>query len=158
MKILILVAVIFSFSLNPCFSQKDKEKIIANFDYIEYYPDSTIKEARKFNGTHLQGTTIEFNTAGEPVAIGRYKKGIKTGKWIYSSGTYSFFVLQKESPERIISLTENYDQYGDKIGAIRIKCVKSLESVVLEFYQGYDTLVNPKSVMPRICWSQYPNR
>lgn len=151
MKYLFLI--FFSFLLNPSFSQKDKVKILANFDYIEYYSDSTIKEARKFSG-NLDGTTIEFNASGEPVAIGNYKKGIKTGKWLYSDGSYDFFPEQKEKLIPQILLTENYDPEGNKTGSVRPGCGTGISLGIRDFYQKYLSLVNPKNLTRQSCWGQ----
>ncbi len=143
----LLTCLFFCLTFLTGFSQKDKEKILANFDYVEYYPDSTIKEARKFSGTNLEGTTVEFNTAGEPVAIGNYKKGMKTGRWIYSDGAYSFFVLQKKDPELKVCLTEKQDEAGNKTGELKDR----FEGILLwEFHQTYEVLLNPL-VRKRMC-------
>ncbi|MGV3612357.1 MAG: hypothetical protein ACO1N0_15470 [Fluviicola sp.] len=153
MKVLILLAL--SLTFGNAFSQKDKEKILANFDYVEYYPDSTIKEARKFSKTHLNGTTVEFNPEGEPIAIGNYKKGLKTGKWLYSNGSYSFHLNHKDIPELHVCLTEHYDDRGDKTGEVRTRDSGMLS---WEFQQEYERLLNPR-IMKRICnmWVSVPN-
>ena len=138
--------ILFFLFLQQGFSQKDKEKILANFDYVEYYPDSTIKEARKFNGTHLEGTTVEFNTTGKPVAIGEYKKGIKTGKWLYSDGSQSYFISYKIQG-RGIRLNENPDENGNKTGEIKTR-EQSIST--FEFHTIYQKLLNPYKVQ-KIC-------
>lgn len=149
------ICTLFLLSFLNCFSQKDRDKILANFDYIEYYADSTIKEARKFSKTHLEGTTIEFNTEGKPIAIGNYKKGMKTGKWLYSNGTYSFHLKYKFTPELSVCLTENQDEKGNKTGEVRTRD-SGMQS--WEFQQEYERLLNPR-IMKRICnmWVSVPN-
>jgi len=152
MKIISLIC--FLFFLLTAFSQKNKEKILANFDYVEYYPDSTIKEARKFNGINLEGTTVEFNEVGKPVAIGNYKKGKKTGNWIYYDGSSHFFEEKKYEFNSDLFSQPYYQPEERHTGSVRPGCGTGIGQAIGEFYTRYEALLNPENERKFSCWGQ----
>jgi|GEM_PF-1883072 len=145
MNKLMLVVVVFSFSLNPSFSQKDKEKILANFDYIEYYSDSTIRSAHKFNGASLERFTVEFNEVGMPVAMGNYKKGKRIGIWKYSDGSSDNFI--EENPSNLF-----YDFSKTRLaptekhhGGMMPGCGTGIYQARMGFQEKYQHLLNSET-------------
>lgn len=87
MKIAIIV-VILILNLSSTFAQDNKAGILRNFNYIEYYPDSTIRLAMNYKDFEPNGYCIEFDRSGNPTSIGKYAKWRKTGVWIKNDGTY----------------------------------------------------------------------
>lgn len=80
----------------PYFAQQDKQQIIAHFDFVTYYPDSTIKEAYTMVDLKVEGTMIEFDSLGEPAAIGQYKARKKVGAWICPDGSTHYYKEGKD--------------------------------------------------------------
>jgi hypothetical protein len=138
MKLLILL--FFSLILGTGFSQKDKEKILANFDYVEYYPDSTIRSAHQFTGATLERFTVEFNEVGMPVAMGNYQKGKRIGTWIFSNGSSSEYPEMKQdlNPGMVFILPENH-----KTGNLRPGCGTGTMQAIQHFRTKYQGLLNP---------------
>jgi hypothetical protein len=150
MKLIVLT--LFCIAFLSGFSQKDREKILTSFDYIAYYPDSTIQEARKFSGINLEGTTVEFDKLGKPVAIGHYKKGLKTGRWIYSDGTSDFFEEKKDLMNSNVLFQPYYTPEKRHTGSIVPGCGTGKYQAMQEFYQTYDTLIHSEDKIPFSCW------
>lgn len=99
MKFIVFLVAIFLF--RGASAQAQKNAILANFDSIAYYPDSTIESAYKVRKGKAHGYAIEFDSLGRPVAIGKYVKGEKDGGWLlrngwmdfYENGTYDGFAI-----------------------------------------------------------------
>lgn len=68
------------------FAQEDKYLIIASFDKIEYYSDSTIKCVYTVKKGVSHGYSIEFDSTGTAIRIGKYKRGFKHGNWYWNNG------------------------------------------------------------------------
>nr|WP_294858603.1 hypothetical protein [uncultured Fluviicola sp.] len=134
----------FSFMLNTSFSQKDKEQILAHFDYVDYYPDSAIRSAHKFTGISLERFTVKFNEAGMPVAMGNYKKSKRIGIWIYSDGSSDNFIEEKPNDlfydfsRNQLNPTEKY--HGDMMPG----CGTGMYQARMKFKQKYQNLFDPK--------------
>jgi len=92
-----VITIFLSIILQTSIAQQDKQKIIAHFDFVTYYPDSTIKEAYTMVGLTVEGTLIEFDSLGEPVAIGLYKARKKEGDWKYPDGSTHYFKKGKDA-------------------------------------------------------------
>jgi len=82
---LLLFLIAFTLTV-PANAQPGKTKILRCFDVYEYYPDSTIKAAYHVKNGKYNDYAIEYDTTGAPAKIGIYKKGKKSGNWLYSSG------------------------------------------------------------------------
>ena len=108
---LLLTAV---FASTVLFGQTDKKKIISSFDKVEYYPNSIIKCAYKIKKGLYNGYAIEFDSTGQVKAIGKYKKGLKTGTWQFRYCTYTTY---KKGQQGLISVI-NYDYIPEKQKAI----------------------------------------
>lgn len=134
-SLLILFSVLFYFN---GFSQVEKEKIRAGFDYFEYYPDSTIKAAHRYTGVSLERFVVEFNATGMPVAMGKMKKGKKSGKWIYSDGSCDVF--DEKSPG-----LWNYNSKTASSGSMRPGCGTGIFQAKKEFNDTYQELLKPQS-------------
>lgn len=86
------IAVLFAmFCVSFVFAQNDdKVKYEKKGDLVEatiYNDDGSIEQHGFFKDKKLHGTWTYFNTEGKKVAIGNYKLGVKTGKWLfYSNG------------------------------------------------------------------------
>jgi hypothetical protein len=133
--------ILFFLFLQQGFSQKDKEKILANFDYVEYYPDSTFRAAHKFTGVTLERYTVEFNEVGMPVAIGNYQKGIKVGNWCYSDGSFD------EYDEKFSNLytPQSFQNYQIKsTGSLYPGCGTGVTQAIKLFKQRYEEAINCK--------------
>lgn len=76
------LAIIFFMNYTFVFAQVDKEKIVRAFDKVEYYPNMTIKKVYSKKYFRYNGYAIEFDTLGNPIAIGEYWKGKKFSWWI----------------------------------------------------------------------------
>ncbi|WP_343634129.1 hypothetical protein [Fluviicola sp.] len=127
-----------------CFSQKDREKILANFDYVEYYPDSTIRAAHKFIHITVERFTVEFNEAGMPVAMGKYQKGKQVGEWIYSNGSSRIFPKFVNHDNPIIVAYDPYDPTDHRTGNIRPGCGTGMMQAIQAFREKYESLLNPE--------------
>ncbi len=125
------------------FSQKDKEKILANFDYVEYYPDSTIRSAHQFIGFTLERVSIEFNEAGMPVAIGNYQKGKRVGEWIYSDGSVTIFPKLSAIENPTVIAFDPYDPTDHRTGSLRPGCGTGTMQAIQNFKAKYQSLINP---------------
>jgi len=108
------------------FGQVDKEKILSVFNEIEYYPDSTIKSACKTVNGQYNGYSIDFDSLGNPILIGKYKKGIPVGAWYASDGSMQIY--------------ENGEMAGDVIPGCGTGIVKAQK----EFQAMYQQLTNGK--------------
>lgn len=87
MKVRILLLFILLIQFSPSKAQENKENILRNFNYIEYYKDSTIKKAMNFKDFEPVGYCIEFDEFGAPLWIGQYKNWRKADVWLKSDGT-----------------------------------------------------------------------
>jgi hypothetical protein len=88
----ILLSVVYTlFFINTFSAQENKENILRNFNYIEYYKDSTIKKAMNFKDFEPVGYCIEFDNMGNPVTIGQYKSWNRFGNWLNADGTTSHY-------------------------------------------------------------------
>ncbi|PHR27759.1 MAG: hypothetical protein COA38_12875 [Fluviicola sp.] len=67
-------------------AQDNTDHVIAQFNTLEYYPDSTIKIAYNLKGNKIRGYSVEFNSTGRPIWIGKYRNGLKHGKWLQNDG------------------------------------------------------------------------
>jgi hypothetical protein len=131
----------FSLLLNSSFSQKDKEKILANFDYVDYYPDSTIRSAHKFTGVSLERFTVEFDKTGKPVSMGKYKKGAKIGSWTYSNGSFDIY----DDKFSTFYTPFKPDDYPIKSsGTFYPGCGTGVSQAIKLFNQQYDNLISYK--------------
>lgn len=134
------ICTVFVLLLSTCFSQQDKEKILMNFDYVEYYPDSTIRAAHKFIQT-VERFTVEFNEAGIPVAMGNYKKEVKVGSWYYSDGSFD------EYDEKFSNLysPQNFQNHQIKsTGSLYPGCGTGVSQAIKLFRQRYEETINCK--------------
>lgn len=84
-KFVILVAVLFSGIL---FAQQGKpvlepfgKKVKATY----FYENGQVQQEGYFENGKLEGRWISYNEAGEKIATGDYKAGVKTGKWFFWS-------------------------------------------------------------------------
>lgn len=133
----------FSLFLLHGFSQKDREKILANFDYVEYYPDSTIRAAHKFIHITVERFTVEFNEAGMPVAMGKYQKGKQVGEWIYSNGSSRIFPKFINHDNPITVAYAPYDPTDHRTGNLRPGCGTGEMQAKQAFKDKYESLLNP---------------
>lgn len=127
------------------FSQKDKEKILANFDYVEYYPDSTFRAAHKFKGATLTRFTVEFNEVGIPVAMGNYYKGARRGIWIYSNGSSTDYTETKNESLNPLFVQVDFDDINKRSGATVPGCGTGTMQAIQHFSEKYQSLLNPDS-------------
>ncbi len=86
-----LVLLLGTFLFRDASAQAEKKAILANFDSIVYYPDSTIENAYTMRKGKAHGYAIEFDSLGLPVAIGKYVKGEKDGGWLLRNGWMDFY-------------------------------------------------------------------
>lgn len=89
-KILLFLAVIFT--AGTTFSQTEpkltlnKENNLIEATY--YHTNGKVSQKGTFNlDKKLHGKWISYNEEGEKISIGNYTNGIKTGKWVFWSGT-----------------------------------------------------------------------
>ena len=78
------------------FAQENQAGIKRNFNYIEYYPDSTIKRALNFENYEPVGYCIEFDNMGKPLTIGEYKSWDRFGEWLNADGTTTHYTEKFE--------------------------------------------------------------
>lgn len=140
MKYLFLI--FFSFLRNSSFSQKDKEKILANFDYVKYYQDSTIRSAHKFEFT-MEWFTVEFNEAGVPVAMGNYQNEKKVGEWVYSDGSHQLFPKLRANMDPNTIIFDQYDPADKRTESLRPRYEADVLRDKQEFQKKYQHLLNP---------------
>ena len=119
----VLILTFLCLMSQPYFAQQDKQQIMANFDFVTYYPDSTIKEAYTMVDLKVEGTMIEFDSLGKPAAIGQYKARKKVGAWIYPDGTSRIF------------------KNGKDFGEIRPGCGTGMNLAREEFRKLYASLI-----------------
>jgi hypothetical protein len=136
---------LFSLFFSNSFSQEDKASILAHFDYVEYYPDSTIQAAYNYTGVYLERFAVEFSTIGKPVAMGIYQKGKRTGKWIYADGSSDYFLEKPDRSSFSYSLTERTNSAGNRTGSIHPGCGTGKYQATKEFYKAYDNLLTPQT-------------
>jgi hypothetical protein len=139
------ICTVFVLLLSPCFSQPDKEKILANFDYVEYYPDSTIRTAHKFTGATLTRFTVEFNEVGIPVAMGNYYKGVRRGIWIYSNGSSTDYTETKNENLNPLFVQIDFDDVNKRSGSTLPGCGTGTMQAIQHFREEYQSLLNPES-------------
>lgn len=84
-KLGILVAVLFS---GVIFAQDAKpvlepfgKKVKATY----FYENGQVQQEGYFENGKLEGIWISYNEAGDKIATGEYKAGVKTGKWFFWS-------------------------------------------------------------------------
>ncbi len=137
----LLTFLFFGLIFGNAFSQKDREKILANFDYVDYYPDSTIRSAHKFTGTSLERFTVEFNEIGMPVAMGKYKMGKRIDEWIYSDGSLTIFpdIKMEFYSNRVIIVPEH-----TRTGNLHPGCGTGRMQAQQEFRDKYQHLIDPE--------------
>jgi hypothetical protein len=86
MKHLIAI-IIFAFLFLSTFAQKDRENLLQYFDKVDIYPKTKIlRTAYKVKDGKFEGYAVDFNEKGEPILIGQYKAGIRTGEWLMPNG------------------------------------------------------------------------
>jgi len=68
-------------------AQKLKGNLISSFDSIEYYSNDTIKAVYQTKKEMPKGYSIEFDSTGKALKIGKYSNGKKTGYWLWENGT-----------------------------------------------------------------------
>lgn len=88
----IVVLLVFALVSTSAFAQKEKElKLNEETNLIEatyYHDNGVISQEGTFNlEKKLHGKWISYNEEGEKISIGNYANGLKTGKWIFWSGT-----------------------------------------------------------------------
>lgn len=133
--------ILFLLFFQQCFSQKDKEKILTNFDYVEYYPDSTILAAHKFTEATLTRFTVEFNEAGIPIAMGKYKKGIKVGSWSYSDGSFDEY---DETFSNLYTPKSFQNHQIKSTSSLYPGCGTGITRAIKLFEQRYEEAINCK--------------
>ena len=136
------ICIMFLLSFQNCFSQKDKEKILANFDYIDYYPDSTIRAAHKLTFT-VDYFTVEFNVTGIPVAMGNTQDDEKVGEWIYSDGSVTIFPKLSAIENPTVIAFDPYDPTDHRTGSLRPGCGTGTMQAIQNFKAKYQSLLNP---------------
>jgi len=66
--------------------------IIKSFGIVDYFSDSTIKCAYKIKKRgYYNGYAVEFDSMGNAIRIGKYKKGEKNGSWQYNNGSVEIY-------------------------------------------------------------------
>lgn len=136
--------ILFLLFFQQCFSQKDKEKILANFDYVEYYPDSTIRAAHKFIHITVDRFTVEFNEAGMPVAMGKYQKGKQAGEWIYSNGSTRIFPKFINHDDPTVVAFDPYDPTDHRTRNLNPGYETDVSEIIKLFKQRYEEAINCK--------------
>ncbi|MDQ3108373.1 MAG: hypothetical protein M3R17_00630 [Bacteroidota bacterium] len=86
-----LIAILLLLFCEPLYAQQERQKIIAAFDSVIYYADSTIVCAYKTKHGRLNGYSIEFDSTGAAIYIGKYKNGYETGQWRCNDGSSTFY-------------------------------------------------------------------
>lgn len=84
-KILFFVLVLF---VGIAYSQDKKVKYEPKGDLVEatyYYNNGQVEQHGFFKDEKLHGTWKYYNEEGNEVAIGNYKEGKKTGKWVFKN-------------------------------------------------------------------------
>ena len=107
-----LKQILFIFGISLSFigsGQTSREKIIASFDTVIYYPDSTIKSAIHLKKGYYSGYTIEYGQTGK-ILVGKYKKGKPDGLWLYNDLSFLLYKKGKQKGEFV----PNYDFEGDR--------------------------------------------
>lgn len=137
----LITGLFFFLIFGNALSQKDRDKILANFDHIEYYPDSTIRSAGKYQFT-LDYFTVEFNKTGMPVAMGTIQKGEKVGEWIYSDGSHQFFPPLRGPEETTVVFAPN-DPTDNRTEALKPRSESEILRAKQEFQKKYEKLLNP---------------
>lgn len=56
------------------------------FDSIAFYADSTVRFIGMTRRGVLHGSSIEYDNVGTATAIGRYRRGMRSGAWIFRDG------------------------------------------------------------------------
>ena len=74
-----VLVIVMSYSNSQ--AQHSAHAITEHFNTIEWYPDSTIKAAYNLKRKKYRGYAIEFDALGNPEWIGKYKNGVKHGRW-----------------------------------------------------------------------------
>ncbi|MEI9946426.1 MAG: hypothetical protein WDN26_19675 [Chitinophagaceae bacterium] len=82
LKLLILHLLVVQTAL----SQADKSDIIRHFDWVSYYPDSTIKSAFHIKDGQFDDYAIFLDSTGAPEKIGKFVNGRRKGFWLKSNG------------------------------------------------------------------------
>ena len=141
----LFISLLFLLFFQNGFSQQEKAKILANFDYVEYYPDSTIRAAHQFIGFTLERFTVEFNEAGMPVAMGNYQKGKQVGEWIYSDGSHRIFPKFSTIEDPTVIAFDPYDPTDHRTGSIRPGCGTGTMQAMKDFRTKYQDLLNPEA-------------
>jgi hypothetical protein len=83
MKYATRITLLLSFLLTILISNG---QIITAFDQVEYYPDSVIKAVYRIKNEKFHGYSIEFDSTGTAIQLGKYKKGNKIGDWKLANG------------------------------------------------------------------------
>ena len=136
----IITCLFFCLIFGNAFSQKDRDKILANFDHIKYYPDSTIRSAGKYQFT-LDYFTVEFNITGIPVAMGVMQKGEKVGEWIYSDGSHRFFPQLGGTVETTVVFQPD-DPADSRTQSLKPRYEADVLRDKEEFQKKYESLIN----------------
>lgn len=72
-------------------AQANKKEIRQHFNFVEYYPDSTFKAVYHLKRNKFRGYSIEFDTLGEAIWIGKYRNGLKHGVWRKWESSHRFY-------------------------------------------------------------------
>ncbi|MCJ7468077.1 MAG: nicotinic acid mononucleotide adenyltransferase [Maribacter sp.] len=109
---IILVLLSFVFTSAVGFSQKQEQlKLNEETNLIEatyYYDNGAISQKGTFDlAGKLQGQWVSFDENGKKTAIGKYNKGMRTGKWsFWADGIIKEVEFDKNS---IASITKSVD-------------------------------------------------
>lgn len=69
-------------------AQWGKAQVASRFKIVGYKPDSTIRSVRYHALRHrYRSYGIDYDTLGKPLMIGRYRHGLKEGKWLCADGS-----------------------------------------------------------------------
>jgi len=76
---------------DPSIKQIFNSLILSAFEAVEYYPDSTIRNAYKIQFNRKNGYAVEYSSVGNPLKIGKYENDKKEGAWLWAEGKIEKF-------------------------------------------------------------------
>ena len=92
-------------------AQSETTTYITHGDLVEatyYYEDGTIQQQGTFKDGKLHGIWTSYDVNGNKLAVGIYKNGVKTGKWLFWTNSSLKEVEYIDS--RIVSVHEWKDK------------------------------------------------
>ena len=117
MRLTVFIILLSVFCNSKLVAQENLDGILRNFNYIEYYPDSTIKRAMYFTDLESDGFCVEFDSLGNPISIGEYRSWKRIGIWWNSDGSmtnyHDYFEFVRGFPGCGTGKLQNIEQFNE---------------------------------------------